>query len=130
MWQSQPLRVEYEGGLNKPRPMCGDGQVADGRQKPHIWHNSLKQEHSRNDIGREVEKVVGHLVHFVLPMAVVGEQKTLSKKGKACSQELDIFWNLNLFENENIHDAIDNEESAHCYMLSMQEEGVLSPPTS
>ena len=37
---------------------------------------------------------------------------------------------LHLFENENIHNAIDNEESAHCYMLSMQEEGVLSPPTS
>ena len=84
MWQPQPLRVEYKGGLpkyfhlifipiffnflssplsdfflihlhyhghstfssrledlNKPRPVCGDGQVADGRQKPHIWHNSL-----------------------------------------------------------------------------------------
>ena len=49
-----------------------------------------------------------HLVHFVLPMAVVGEQKTLSKKGKACSQELDIFWNLNLKSgvSENLYDIL------------------------
>ena len=33
------------------------------------------------------------LVHSVLSMTVVCEQKTLSKEGKACRQELDVFWN-------------------------------------
>ena len=54
------------------------------------------------------------------------------------SQRIEVFWKemmvlqckFHLFENENIHNAIDNEESAHCYVLSMQEESVLSPPTS
>ena len=35
-----------------------------------------------------------------------------------------------LFENQNVNDAIEQEESTHGDMLRVQKESVLSPPSS
>jgi len=90
--------------------------------------------------------VMGHLMNSILAVTVVGEEETLGEKSEACRQELDIFRNCNLFENpidewqedlfenlfedQDVSNGIDEEESTHGDVLSVQEESILSPKTS
>ena len=38
--------------------------------------------------------------------------------------------NVDLFENQNVDDAIEQEESTHGDVLRMEKESVLGPPSS
>jgi len=73
---------------------------------------------------------MGHLMNSILAVTVVGEEETLGEKSETRRQELNIFWNCNLFEDQDVNNGIDEEESTHGDVLAVQEESILSPKTS